>query len=205
MIALDRGQQCRERKACDRATLANASRQGDRRGAKSVAPAAGSPFGRDEMAPSGPDRSLHRRLRLPGEAAYRRVRRVRPCGERARRDRDAWLRDQGFIVVRFWNHEILQNPISVARHYSGPSRPAVLKAGPRYWCARPLPLREKMARAQRETDEGLRLLRGLMRPLIRALRAHLLPQGEKGWPEPLKPLALPVEARMPLTAPENGA
>jgi very-short-patch-repair endonuclease len=28
--------------------------------------------------------------------------------------RDAWLRDQGFIVFRFWNHNVLQNIESVA-------------------------------------------------------------------------------------------
>ena len=27
--------------------------------------------------------------------------------------RDAWLQEQGFTVVRFWNHEIMQNPVAV--------------------------------------------------------------------------------------------
>ena len=60
-----------------------------------------------------------------------------------------------------------------------------------------LPLREKVARAEGETDEGsarryvMRLSDGLSRPLIRPLRGHLLPQGEKGKTEgahdPLSP------------------
>jgi very-short-patch-repair endonuclease len=29
--------------------------------------------------------------------------------------RDAWLNQQGFRVLRFWNHEILQNPDGVYR------------------------------------------------------------------------------------------
>lgn len=24
-------------------------------------------------------------------------------------DRDAWLRDQGFVVLRFWNNDVMQN------------------------------------------------------------------------------------------------
>ena len=28
--------------------------------------------------------------------------------------RDAWLRGQGFVIQRFWNHEILPQPTSVA-------------------------------------------------------------------------------------------
>ena len=28
--------------------------------------------------------------------------------------RDAWLRGQGFAILRFWNHEILQQPTTVA-------------------------------------------------------------------------------------------
>jgi very-short-patch-repair endonuclease len=27
--------------------------------------------------------------------------------------RDAWLREQGFRIMRFWNHDILQNPEAV--------------------------------------------------------------------------------------------
>ncbi|MEL6539878.1 MAG: DUF559 domain-containing protein [Pseudomonadota bacterium] len=29
--------------------------------------------------------------------------------------RDAWLREQGFEVLRFWNNEVMQNPEGVAR------------------------------------------------------------------------------------------
>ncbi|OHE79797.1 MAG: DNA (cytosine-5-)-methyltransferase [Lysobacterales bacterium GWF1_69_6] len=51
-------------------------------------------------------------------------------------DRDAWLRRQGFLVLRFWNHEILQNTqlvLGVIWHAlgDGPSPPAPLPQGER--------------------------------------------------------------------------
>jgi very-short-patch-repair endonuclease len=29
-------------------------------------------------------------------------------------ERDVWLRERGFRVLRFWNHEVLTNPVGVA-------------------------------------------------------------------------------------------
>lgn len=51
--------------------------------------------------------------------------------------RDAWLRSQGFTVMRFWNHEILQNSEAVLEAIlkefakRAPSPPAPLPQGER--------------------------------------------------------------------------
>lgn len=51
--------------------------------------------------------------------------------------RDVWLRSQGFIVLRFWNNDILQNTDAVleaiwhAMHADTPSPPAPLPRGER--------------------------------------------------------------------------
>ena len=43
--------------------------------------------------------------------------------------RVAWLRSQGFTVMRFWNHEILQNSEAVLEAYPAPVRDWISRRG----------------------------------------------------------------------------
>lgn len=44
--------------------------------------------------------------------------------------RDAWLKEQGFRVLRFWNNDILGNPDGVARIISDAARPPLPNPSP---------------------------------------------------------------------------